>query len=338
MSRRLGRSHRSPLLLGSAALAALALLSGCATFGSNVRGSFSCAAPDGICAPSSSIDDRALAMIAGESAGGDATPAGPYMETRPKARASRTAATRKIVPVVPRDARRTQERVLRIVFQPYIDERGRLHETSAVHAVVQSGEWQQQSLASATLIPDRNASSMSAMPESLADAVDRADPAIVDVAAIDPDLPDPAAVAAARARSADPVAAIKSDVAARLAPKAGRNAPGPVPTAGRGRLQPAKAPTPAQESAGPSGYPGAAPALSKTTIATPSGVAMAPKTTIGAEAIARVKASPQYQAQATEAQDGARSAVGAGTLPAAKPDAKPVVRAAGFPASVPQEN
>ena len=30
--------------------------------------------------------------------------------------------------------------------------------------------------------------------------------------------------------------------------------------------------------------------------------------------------------------------VGAGTLPAAKPDAKPVVRAAGFPASVPQEN
>ena len=338
MNGRWNRFRRLPLLLGSAALAALTVLSGCATFGSNVRGSFSCAAPDGICAPSSSIDDRALAMIAGESAGGDATPAGPYMETRPKARASRTTATRQIVPVVPRDARRTQERVLRIVFQPYIDERGRLHEMSAVHAVVQSGEWQQQSLASATLIPDRNASSMSAIPESLADAVDRADPAIVDVAAIDPDLPDPAVVAAARARSADPVAAIKSDVAARLAPKAGRNAPGPVPTAGRGRVQPAKAPTPAREAAGPTGNPGAASARSKMPSARPAGVTTSSKTTVGTEAIARVKASPQYEMRATEALDTARSAAGGGPPPAGKPDAKPVVRAAGFPASVPQEN
>ncbi len=337
MSRRLGRSRRAPLLLGSAALAVLTLLSGCATFGSNVRGSFSCAAPDGICAPSSSIDDRALAMISGES-GGDGVSAGPYIETRPKTRTSRTAATRQIVPVEPGDARRTQERVLRIVFQPYIDERGRLHETSAVHAVVRSGEWQQQSLASATAIPDRNTSSMRTMPESLAEAVDRADPAIVDVAAIDPDLPDPAAVAAARARSADPVAAIKSDVAARLAPKAGRNAPAPVPPTERGKAQPAEAPKPLPRAAGSTGNPGAAPALSKTTNATPSGVATPPKTTIGAEAIARVKASPQYQAQATEAQNAARSAVAAEALPAAQPDAKPVVRAAGFPASVPQEN
>ncbi|MEL0254290.1 MAG: conjugal transfer protein, partial [Novosphingobium sp.] len=42
----------------------LAALSGCTTFGGNVKGNFSCSAPDGICAPSSSIDDRALAMIA----------------------------------------------------------------------------------------------------------------------------------------------------------------------------------------------------------------------------------------------------------------------------------
>ncbi|OYY88238.1 MAG: hypothetical protein B7Y45_14770 [Sphingomonas sp. 28-66-16] len=321
--RRLDRSRRSLGALGSAGLAALTLLSGCATFGSNVRGSFSCAAPDGICAPSSSIDDRALAMIAGES-GGDAVPAGPYMETRPKARTPRTAATRQIVPVEPGDARRTQERVLRIVFQPYIDERGRLHEMSAVHAVVQSGEWQQQSLASATLIPDRNPSSMRTMPESLAEAVDRADPAIVDVAAIDPDLPDPAAVAAARVRGADPVAAIKSDVAARLAPKAGRNAPTLLPSVEKGRTQPAKAITPAPEAVGPAG--------------SPASVTTPPKTTAGAEAAARVKASPQYQAQATEGQETARSAAAAGVLPAAKPDAKPVVRAAGFPASVPEEN
>ncbi|WP_292940745.1 TraV family lipoprotein [Novosphingobium sp. 32-60-15] len=297
-----------------------------------MRGSFSCAAPDGICAPSSSIDDRALSMIAGES-GGDAVPAGPYMETRPKARAPRTAATRQIVPG---DARRTQERVLRIVFQPYIDERGRLHEMSAVHAVVQSGEWQQQSLASATLIPDRNASSMHTLPESLAEAIDRADPAIVDVAAIDPDLPDPAVVAAARARSADPVAAIKSDVAARLAPKAGRNALASVPPAERGQAQTAKAPSPkADDSAG---SPGAAPVALKTTNATPSGVATLPKTTAAAEAVARVKASPQYQGQATAAQDTARSEGAEGARPVAKPDSKPVVQAAGFPASVPQED
>ncbi|OQW70894.1 MAG: hypothetical protein BVN33_16795 [Proteobacteria bacterium ST_bin13] len=337
MSQRLDRSRRSPVVLGSAGLAALTVLSGCATFGSNVRGSFSCAAPDGICAPSSSIDDRALAMIAGES-GGDAVPAGPYIETRSKARASRTAATRQIVPVEPGDARRTQERVLRIVFQPYIDERGRLHEMSAVHAVVQSGEWQQQSLASATLIPDRNASSVRTMPESLSEAVDRADPAIVDVAAIDPDLPDPTMVAAARARGADPVAAIKSDVAARLAPKAGRNAPTPVPSGGRGAAQPVTAATPAPAAVRPTGSSGAAPVTSKTTSASPTSVTTTPKTTVGSEAIARVKASPPYQARATEAQDAARSAAAAGALPAAKPDAKLVVRAAGFPASVPQEN
>ena len=275
-------------------------------------------------------------MIAGES-GGDAVPAGPYMETRPKARASRTAATRQIVPIEPVDARRTQERVLRIVFQPYIDERGRLHEKSAVHTVVQSGEWQQQSLASATLIPDRNASLMRAMPESLAEAVDRADPAIVDVAAIDPDLPDPAAVAAARARGADPVAAIKSDVAARLAPKAGRNAPASVSSAERGRAQPAKVLTPALEAAGPASG-GAPPTMPEAMSASPASVTTPPKTTTGAEATARVKASPQYQAQAIETQEAAQSAATAGALPAAKPDAKPVVRAAGFPASVPQDN
>ncbi|OYY88269.1 MAG: hypothetical protein B7Y45_14755 [Sphingomonas sp. 28-66-16] len=313
------------------------MLSGCATFGSNVRGSFSCAAPDGICAPSSSIDDRALAMIAGES-GGDAVPAGPYMETRPKARPPRTASTRQIVPVEPGDARRTQERVLRIVFQPYIDDRGRLHERSAVHAVVQSGEWQEQSLAFATPIPDRSASSMRTMPESLAEAVDRADPAIVDVASIDPDLPDPAVVAAARARGADPVAAIKSDVAARLAPKAGRNAPASGPSAVMGRAQPAKEATPAPEAVGPTGSPSAAATTSKTTSASPARMTTPAKTTVGAEAIARVKASPQYQGRATEAQDTARSAAAAGTLPAAKSDAKPVVRAAEFPASVPQED
>src|SRR3546814_2844312 len=64
--RRLG----APLLL-STALA----LGGCAALGGNVRGDFSCAAPDGVCAPSATIDDRALAMITADAAEGVALPA-----------------------------------------------------------------------------------------------------------------------------------------------------------------------------------------------------------------------------------------------------------------------
>ncbi|WP_240700299.1 type IV conjugative transfer system lipoprotein TraV [Sphingomonas gei] len=319
------------------ALASLTLLAGCATFGSNVRGSFSCAAPDGVCAPSSSIDDRALAMIAGEGSGVEVTPAGPVPDPRSKAPRSTRAATRQILPVQPGDARRTQERVLRIVFQPYIDERGRLHEMSAVHAVVQSGEWQQQTIASATAIPDRNSALLAAVPGSLAEAVERADPETVDVSAIDPNLPDPAVVAAARARGADPVAAIKSDVAARLAPKAGRNARAIVPSTPTSSTPPSTPP-----SASPGGVTPAAPRTIPTTTSPKTvgavGVTGLPKTSVGAEATARVKASPQYQARAVEVEDTARTAAGAGVLPPAKPDSRPVVRAAGFPAAVPQEN
>ena len=60
------------------------LVSGCTTLGTNVSGSFRCDAPDGVCAPASAIDDRALAMISGEEgdrfipAGADAAPAGRY--------------------------------------------------------------------------------------------------------------------------------------------------------------------------------------------------------------------------------------------------------------------
>jgi len=329
------------LPLAGAALASLTLLTGCATFGSNVRGSFSCAAPDGICAPSSSIDDRALAMIAGEGSGADVTPAGPVLDTRSKSPRVTRAATRQVLPVQPGDARRTQERVLRIVFQPYIDERGRLHEMSAVHAVVQSGEWQQQTIVSATAIPDRNSALLAEVPGSLAEAVERADPGTADVSAIDPNLPDPAVVAAARARGADPVAAIKTDVAARLAPKAGRSARTIVSSTPISSTAPSTPLSASPRVVTPASPSTAAPAMSPKTVGA-AGVTALPKTSVGAEATARVKASPQYQAAAAEAEDTARTAAGAGAgagvLPAPKPDSKPVVRAAGFPATVPQEN
>ncbi|OYX62926.1 MAG: type IV conjugative transfer system protein TraV [Sphingomonadales bacterium 32-64-17] len=312
-------------------IAALAALNGCATFGSNVKGSFSCTAPDGICAPSSSIDDRALAMIAGDSGAADVSPAGPYMETRPRPKTARTAAVGQRLSIGRPDPRRTQERVLRIVFQPYIDEQGRLHEASAIHAVVQSGEWQQQALASATVIPDRNARATAPAPVSLAEAVDSADPAIAEVAAVDPDLPDPAAIAAARARATDPVGAIKSEVAARLAPKTGRTPMPPTPAdEARTRVRSVEG-APARASAG--GKNAGALPKADTIVAAPQS-----KIAAGQEAAALVKARPEYRASATQAEEGARATAATDVLPDTKPAVKATVRAAGFPAAVPEDN
>lgn len=55
-----------------------AALGGCTTFGTNVNGSFRCDAPDGVCAPSTSIDDNALARIEETSSTDLLNLAGPY--------------------------------------------------------------------------------------------------------------------------------------------------------------------------------------------------------------------------------------------------------------------
>lgn len=192
----------------AATATALLALGGCATFGGNVRGSFSCNAPDGICAPTSQIDDRALAMITGE-APAAATPAGPYSAPAVAPGVMRTAAT-------PLD--RSQDKVLRIVFPAYVDDRGRLHEASAIRAVVETGQWR-QAVAAASPV----AGPLAAVPvpagASLAEAVDRADPPLAVNA--DPDMPSPEAVAAARAKL-DPIAAIKAEVATRVATRPAR--------------------------------------------------------------------------------------------------------------------
>lgn len=47
-------------------MAGLGILAGCAAFGTNVRGNFLCQAPGGTCAPTSRIDDQALALIGAE--------------------------------------------------------------------------------------------------------------------------------------------------------------------------------------------------------------------------------------------------------------------------------
>ncbi|MDF0544635.1 TraV family lipoprotein [Sphingobium arseniciresistens] len=344
---RRGVSRRLPAF---ASLTLLVALGGCASFGGNVKGSFSCAAPDGICAPTSTIDDRALAMISGDANGASTTPAGPYMDDAPKARAYRTAASGQRTPVQQVDAGRTRERVLRIVFQPYIDERGRLHEASAVHAVVARGEWQQQALATATPIPDQNAVATLERPKTLAEAVDRADPPDAVVASIDPNLPDPAVVAAARARKADPVEAIKADVASRLAPRAGRTpavttgtpAASSSASAATGVSKPVapSVPSAASKAATPPGTPvptqaaaTARPAAEQAALATPL-----PKTTSSAEAQARVKGDPRYQSATRNVEQTAQQAATDAVLPEAKPTPKATVRAAGFPAAVPEDN
>jgi conjugal transfer pilus assembly protein TraV len=319
-------------------MAALAALSGCATFGSNVKGSFSCTAPDGICAPSSSIDDRALAMIAGEDAISAPSPARDSRVRSTVPRSSRIASMGQGAPASQIDARRTQERVLRIVFQPYIDERGRLHEVTAVHAVVQSGEWQQQLLTNASAIPDRNALALVAPPNSLADAVDHAEMADRAAGGVDPNLPDPAVVAAARARSSDPVKAIQDDVAARLAPKTGHNPAQPAAEASKRRAE-----TRSVDGAAPvapdtdAKAPAARPTPSAQSAPTAAPISL-PRTAVGADAAARVKASPEYRSRAAQVESDAKAAALTGTVPAQDGKAQSTVRAASFPAAVPEEN
>ena len=209
------RLRRSPaIVLGTSGLL---LLGSCASLGGNVRGSFSCDAPDGVCAPSAAIDDRALAAIAGGGEEGDFVPAAG--QPGPREAAAVGVGRRPPGGPAPRPPPRTRGRGVRIVFQPYIDERGRLHEATAVHAVVANGDWQQ-----AFAPPRASARAPGGVMGfvSLADAVDQADPPQGADVPRTAGLPSPNAVAAARARKDDPLGAIKADVSDRLAPAATR--------------------------------------------------------------------------------------------------------------------
>lgn len=110
------------------AVAGMLLLSGCAMLRDNVKGSFACQAPQGTCAPSSTIDDAALQAIASEDAG---PPSGGMID-RGRAEASSRPASKA------RWAARTQigaphgSRVLRIVLPAHVDRYGQLHEAAAV--------------------------------------------------------------------------------------------------------------------------------------------------------------------------------------------------------------
>ncbi|MDF0490467.1 TraV family lipoprotein [Sphingomonas sp. H39-1-10] len=221
----LGRIDRALL-----PIAALAGLGGCTSFlGGNVRGDFLCRAPGGTCAPSAMIDDQALGVIAPpEEARAEAPPLPERRSAGVRAASAAPA--------------RSREKVLRIVFSPYIDEQGWLHEASAVHAVVEQGDWQ------IPAAPGDAAAALAGPGQTLADAVDR--PMAAEApAAVASDPPSEAAVAAARARAPTSVEAIRADVEARIAQRraeaaSGQAAPSTPPPASVPAAPPQATPAP----------------------------------------------------------------------------------------------
>jgi conjugal transfer pilus assembly protein TraV len=97
------------------------LLSGCATSGTNVEGSFQCRAPQGDCAPSHIIDARAAGEIRQAET--------PTNTLRPQRM------------VDPGDQARTAERTLKIVFPARVDETGTLHDEAEAWAVIENPRW-----------------------------------------------------------------------------------------------------------------------------------------------------------------------------------------------------
>ncbi len=307
------------------ALASGTMMTGCTTMGGNIKGSFTCVAPDGICAPSSTIDDRALAMIAGEDGDRMITPAGPYSAPQSSGRGFDTAAA---APA------RSQERVLRIVFPAQIDGAGRLHEQTAVHAVVERGEWQ-RALASNAVATTPAQVQAATGGDTLLAAVDRADPPVMmeDTSVADPDMPSAAAVAAARVQ-ADPVGDIKDQVARRLSKAPRRLSVSPS------ALRTPSAVTYGSKSA--SSTPNLPVAVGMTTASKPlsspapvrpaitsTSALTAPKyvTPAGRTAIAAVGANPAIHAGLARAEPEAREA-------AKTANPLPVLRASSFPGVV----
>jgi conjugal transfer pilus assembly protein TraV len=171
----------------------------------------------------------------------------------------------------------------------------------------------------------------------------------VDVTAFDPNMPDPEVVAAARARRPDPVAAIKADVASRLATKV--KPAGGAPAAGApalassatGSQRPTASAMATKRATGGGETAAAGVPASRRSEATPQAKqrlegAPATSTASGQEAAARVKASQEYQEARERVEDSARGAAGATPRSGLATLTSPTVRAASFPAAVPEDN
>ena len=152
-------------MAGSVTVAAMQLAACSTLLGGNIKGNFSCSAPNGTCAPSTVIDDQALAVIQNAR---PMTPAGPYFQPPADARqrSGTVAAAERPVAVVDNALVHRDRRVLRVVFPSYVDGRGNVHEPRIVHTVVDRGGWMQVSQGSPTAaeqvigaanVPDRAA-------------------------------------------------------------------------------------------------------------------------------------------------------------------------------------
>ncbi|QTH24772.1 hypothetical protein HRJ34_28270 (plasmid) [Rhizorhabdus wittichii] len=190
---------------------ALGLLGGCSILNGNVKGSFSCRAPDGTCAPTSRIDDAAVALLAGE-APPEARPAASRCTGGRCASMGGTVAARPVNAPL----RRSGEKLLRIMFPAYIDDLGRLHEASAIHAVVESGDWIPASEGrSATATDTPSAARPAAGLAGAALAAPALSPGPMPTT-VDPDAPTSEQVDAARARKHVSVEQIRAQVEAVL--------------------------------------------------------------------------------------------------------------------------
>ena len=170
-------------------------LGGCATFGSNINGSFRCDAPDGICAPSSVIDDTAISRIEETSSADLLNPAGPYEMDDGIAAPVRGSSLAQ-ASSVPAPAPTYR---LSVVFPGYTDAFGEAHSRRIVETDVQlpGRAGVLSSLAARGASRDRNRGLLAAAesaPPYLAVAPKSGRPPLVAGSAAEPSAPEVAAV------------------------------------------------------------------------------------------------------------------------------------------------
>lgn len=257
-----------PGLARAASVAALGLattqMAACTSlWGGNIKGNFACSAPGGTCAPSTVIDDQALAVI--QNARPMVAASRPYFQpqSRGSAQSARLMPTGsgRIAAAGPGVAHR-ERRVLKVVFPSYVDGSGNFHEPRVVHTVADAGGWMQLSGASSgeQATAQTEAGSDAGAPLLAQQAQPPGDPQ--PAVCHEPDeqaglpgqgavptgaLPDPRVVAQARAKGAaraatSPVDAIRTEVEARLggATKGGQPS-APPPAQGETAAKPADA-------------------------------------------------------------------------------------------------
>lgn len=224
------RRHRSA---GPAVAMLSALpLAACATFlGGNVKGNFSCSAPGGTCAPSTVIDDTALAMI--QNARPMTPAARPWSQPPMRGDGKVIAANNGMA--------HRDRRVLKVVFPSFVDQRGYLHEARVVHAVADPGGWIQladSGQTPSTPVPKNPAQTMSMKTDDASASSAPAgwsleqasEPAKSETNLTDRNAPDPAKVAAARERGLARLPTMPSEIKAAVDARLGVK-PAPTPVA-----------------------------------------------------------------------------------------------------------